>query len=112
LELWLVWFAFWRIQSHVLSTFTVLTAAEAVTEIGNALEEANLSRGLQRSLQTALDSALKSLERGNYLKAVEQLQSFEWKAQSQLALANAAIAYTVINAAEEIVNALVIANPD
>jgi autotransporter-associated beta strand protein len=80
-------------------TLTVLSFAQATTNLVNQVTAANLDHGLDNSLVSILDAAIDSFNRGNNTAAVNQLGAFENHVRAQsghkidAALADALLAY-------------------
>jgi hypothetical protein len=98
-------------------TISVLTAGQAVTELiaqvnamttTAATASANmvsLSEKNRRPLLATLEAARDAFDRGSFGAGVNQLQAFQNKTRAQIAPLNAAVAATLIEAAQEIIAA-------
>jgi hypothetical protein len=93
--------------TFVSGTLTVLSFAQATTNLVNQVIAANLDHGLESSLVSILDAAIDSFNRGDNTAAVNQLGAFENHVHAQrgkkidAALADALTAYAqrIINVA-------------
>jgi autotransporter-associated beta strand protein len=85
--------------TFVSGTLTVLSFAQATTNLVNQVTAANLDQGLTNSLVSILEAAIDSFNRGNNTAAVNQLGAFENHVRAQrghlidAALADALTAY-------------------
>jgi len=81
-----------------------VTAATNIQDAVAAAVAAQVPRS--RPLLASLEAALASLGRGNPGAAINQLQAFEHKVRAQVARRDAALAASLIEAAQEIIDAL------
>jgi autotransporter-associated beta strand protein len=85
--------------TFVSGTLTVLSFAQATTNLVNQVTAANLDHGLANALVSILDAAIGSFNRGNNTAGVNQLGAFENLVRAQsghmidVALADALLAY-------------------
>ena len=85
--------------TYVSGTLTVLSFAQATTNLVNQVTAANLDHGLENSLVSILDAAIDSFNRGNNTAGANQLGAFQNHVRAQrghgidTALADAWIAY-------------------
>jgi len=84
-------------------TVEVITATEAVERLMAQVTE-SWSRAWP--LRVTLHAARQSIERGNTISAVNQLQAFQNKARTQVAPRNPILAASFVQAAQEIIDAL------
>jgi len=81
----------------------IFTPAQAVGELMNQVAS---SWSRSQPLIATLRAALASLERGNFIPAVNQLRAFQNKVQAQVARSDGALAGRFIQAAQHIVDAI------
>jgi hypothetical protein len=85
-------------------TVAVLTTAQAVQGIIAIVHESGLAH--ERPLMASLEAALASINRGNSISAVNQLQAFQAKVHVQVAPRNPTLADTLFRAAQQVIDAL------
>jgi phenylalanyl-tRNA synthetase beta subunit len=85
----------------------VITTAEAVERL---ITQVASSWSRSRPLLATLRAALHSIERGNSISAINQLQAFQNKVRAQMGRRDPALAASLIQMAQEIIEALNAAN--
>ncbi len=84
-------------------TVEVITPAQAVERL---IAQVTAQWPRSRPLVATLSAALASIERGNLISAVNQLQAFQNKVRAQVAPADPALAATFIQSAQDILDVL------
>ena len=84
-------------------TVEVITTVQAVERL---MAQVTLSWPRSRPLVATLSAALRSIERGNLVSALNQLRAFQNKVRAQVTPSDPALAATVIQAAQDIIDVL------
>jgi len=84
-------------------TVAVITLAQAVDQL-EAVVNADVAK--QQSLAAILNAALGSIDRSNPTAAINQLQAFQNQVSAQISPLNSALANTLIDEAQNIINTL------
>jgi autotransporter-associated beta strand protein len=91
----------------VSGTLTVLSFAQATTNLVNQVTAANLVHGLENALVSILEAAIDSFNSGNMTAGVNQLTAFEHQVRAQSGyLIDAALADALTAYAQRIINAV------
>jgi len=85
---------------------TVLTAGEAVEDVIDKVNQANLGSKNKRPLIASLKSATASLDRGSFTSAENQLHAFQNKVRAQIGKTDPALADELISDVQKIIDAL------
>jgi autotransporter-associated beta strand protein len=93
--------------TFVSGTLTVLSFAQATTNLVNQVTAASLDHGLENSLVSILQAAIASFNRGNNTAGVNQLAAFENHVRAQRGqMIDAVLADALIAYAQRIINAV------
>ena len=84
----------------------VLSPAQAVATLEELVENANLGRKHTRLLLASLRAAAASFDRGHVRAGIKQLRAFQKKVLAQIAPLDPALAATLIESAQEIIDVL------
>jgi hypothetical protein len=84
----------------------VLSPAQAVGTLATLVETSDLSGKNANPLLASLQSAAASFERGNTTSGINQLQAFQNKVRAQILPLDPALAAALMDAAQEIIDAL------
>jgi len=82
----------------------VITLAQAVDQLEAVVNDADISH--KQSLIASLNAALGAIDRSNPTAAINQLQAFQNKVTAQISPVDPALAQTLIDEAQSIINAL------
>jgi len=96
------------------ATYTVyieiIITATAVTPLLSQVTSTNLGEKYERPLLTSLSAAADSFARGNFTVSLNQLMAFQNKVRAQIAPWNPTLAAELIEAVQEIIDALISKN--
>lgn len=85
----------------------VLSTAQAVGTLVELVEDSDLGGKNANPLLASLRAAAAAFDRGNLNAGINQLQAFQHKVQAQIAPLDPALAAALIEAAQEIIDALI-----
>jgi hypothetical protein len=84
----------------------VITAGEAVEELISTLNQTGISLQIKRPLIATMKAAVAALDRGQSTSGANQLVAFQNKVRAQVGRVDADLARSLIEAAQEIIDAL------
>jgi len=83
-----------------------MTPAERIQQCKQLVEASSLPRQTKTPLLASLDASSASFDRGSFTPGVNQLEAFQNKVRAQVERNNPAMAYVLIQAAQQIIDAL------
>jgi hypothetical protein len=92
--------------SYMSVQVEVTSPAQATALLAPLVETSGLSLNTQRPLLASLGSVIDSAARGNLIASVNQIKAFENKVQAQVGRSNPALADALIQAAQQVIDAL------
>jgi len=87
-------------------TVEVITAGEAIRLIVSLIEGSNLDPNSQHPLLAILQESAASFDRGDFTSGINQLQEFQNQVRAEIAPSDSAVASTLVQAAEQVLNAV------